>query len=224
MKQINKQINCSENKENKKNKGSATIVVILMFTITFIFAIATTYASISQNKKSTEVANWNKEYYELDAEATKARYEMKKALLKAEKKTMEYMYNKEYLKVDSTYLPNYAQVKIYNYYNTDVEQKVKIEKILKRLYFFYANAYLEEVINEVPEIRLSTKEDNISLFDIETKCTFRNTSTMTLELTEKVNDIGYDFVINNAGDITYTKSRNQYLTTTTYFVSKPLLE
>ncbi len=210
--------------KTKKHRGSATIVIIIMFSITLLFALSTTYLTVGQNKKSSSVAKWNKEYYELDSKGVYAEFKIKEALIEAEQKTLTYMYNKEYLKDDSTMVPKYVQVKITGYYQTDLPKEQKLETIVERLYLFYANAYLEDAVNDVPEMTLINKQDGVLIYDIQINCTFKNSSNKTLEMTQVVNDFCYDIDVNSSGTVTYTKNRNKYTTTTEYFISQPLME
>ncbi len=210
--------------KNRKYRGSATVVVIILFSITLLFALSTTYITVGQNKKSSNIAQWNKEYYELDSKGVYAQYKIEEAISKAEQKTITYMYNKEYLKEDSTMLPKYAQVKVTAYYETNTEKQQKLQQIANKLYFFYVNAYLEDLINDVPEINLLNKQDGVLIYDIEINCTFKNANNKILELTEFVNDFCYDIEVKDDGAITYTKNRNKYTRTTEYFISQPLME
>ncbi len=208
----------------KKRKGSATVVIIIMFSITLLFALSTTYLTVGQNKKSSSVAEWNKEYYELDSRGVYAEYKITEAIIKAEQKTITYMYNKEYLKEDSTMLPKYAQTKVTAYYETDTSKQLRLETIANRLYFFYVNAYLEDAVNEVPEMTLINKQDGVLIYDIEINCAFKNANNKTLEMTDVVNKFCYDIEVSDNGTVTYTKNRNKYTTTTSYFISQPLME
>ncbi len=210
--------------KNRKFKGSATVVVIILFSITLLFALSTTYITVGQNKKSSNIAEWNKEYYELDSKAVHAQYVIEEAISKAEQKTIIYMYNKEYLKEDSTMLPKYAQVKVTGYYDTNTPKQQKLQTIANKLYFFYVNAYLEDSINVVPEMTLLNKQDGVLIYDIEINCTFKNENKKILELTELVNDFCYDVEVSGDGTVTYTKNRNKYTKTTEYFISQPLME
>ncbi len=210
--------------KRRKLQGSATVVVIILFSITLLFALSTTYITVGQNKKSSSIAEWNKEYYELDSRGVYAKYKIEEALSKAEHKTITYMYNKEYLKEDSTMLPKYAQVKVTAYYDTSTSKQQKIETIANRLYFFYVNAFLEDAINEVPEMSIINKQDGVLIYDIEINCAFKNENNKTLEMTEIVNKFGYDVSVSNSGTVTYTKNRNKYTNTTEYFISQPLKE
>ncbi len=209
---------------NKKFKGSATIIVIVMFAITLILAMATTFIAIGQNNKSKKIAEWNSTYYTLDARAVNAEFKMKEALTIAEQKTMEYMYNKEYERANSSIVPQYFQTKINDYYNTDNSFENKIDNILQRVYFFYANAYLEDLQNEVPNILLILKQEDVLIYEIQARCTFKSEDNTTLEVVQDINKINYDFVVNANKDITYTKARNTYFTTSSYFISQPLKE
>lgn len=207
-----------------RRKGSATIIVIVMFSITLILAIATMYLTIGQNKNSQNIAKWNEDFYNLDKQAVTAKFEIMEALVEAEKKTIEYMYNREYEKEYSDFLPAYIQNQLYTYYNTNNNIDVKMYTILNRLYLFYAGAYLEEVVNHVSNILLIINEDDGLVYDIEVRCTFTNEDKVTLELTEKVSNINYDIEINGNNEFSYIKNRNDYAKTTSYFISQPLKE
>ncbi len=217
-------IKINKSGELKKRKGSATVVIVIMFSITLLFALATTYLTVGQNKKSSSIATWNKEYYELDSRGIYASYKIDEAISKAEQKTINYMYNKEYLKADSTMLPKYAQVKITGYYDTDLSKQQKLETIADRLYLFYVNAYLEDTVNDVPEMTLINKQDGVLIYGMEIKCTFKNQNNKILEMTEVVNKFCYDIEVSSSGTVTYTKNRNKYTTTKEYFISQPLME
>ncbi len=208
----------------RKFRGSATVVVIIMFSITLLFALATTYLTVGQNQKSSNIAEWNKEYYELDSRGVYATYRINQALSEAEQKTMTYMYNKEYLKADSTMLPKYAQTKIAAYYETEGTKQQQLTEISNKLYLFYANAYLEDAINDIPEMTLINKQDGVIIYEIEINCTFKNDNNKTLEMTKFVNNFCYDINVEGNGTVTYTKNRNKYTKTTEYFISQPLLE
>ncbi len=211
-------------REDKKLKGSATIVVIVMFSITLILAIATAFVAMGQNNKSKKIAEWNSMYYALDEQAVRAEFKMKEALTNAEQRTLEYMYNKEYERESSSILPQYFQTKINDYYKTDNTFEDKIGTILQRIYFFYANAYLEDLENEVSNILLIKKEENMLIFGIQARFTFKSEDNTTLEVVQDINKINYDFDVNTNKDITYTKVRNTYFTTSGYFISQPLKE
>ncbi len=211
-------------REDKKLKGSATIVVIVMFSITLILAMATAFVAVGQNNKSKKIADWNNMYYALDEKAVMAEFKMKEALTLAEQKTMEYMYNKEYEKENTSVLPQYFQTKINDYYNTENTYVDKIGTIMQRVHFFYVNAYLEDLENEVSNIILIKKQDDFLIFDIQARLTFKSEDNTTLEVVQDINKINYDFVVNDNKDITYTKVRNTYYTTTGYFISQPLKE
>ncbi len=211
-------------RDNKKLRGSATIVVIVMFSITLILAMATAFVAVGQNNKSKKIADWNSMYYALDEQAVRAEFKMKEALTLAEQKTMEYMYNKVYEKENSSILPQYFQTKINDYYNTENTFEEKIATILQRVYFFYANAYLEDLENEVPNIILIKKQEDFLIFEIQARCTFKGADNTTLEVVQDINKINYDLVVDENNDITYTKARNSYFTTSGYFISQPLKE
>ncbi len=207
-----------------KNKGSATIIILVMFSIALIFAMATLHIVLNDNTKTVSVGDWNDTYYKLDAKAVESQFLIQEALSKAEQKTIQYMYNKEYLKSESTYLPTYAQAKVVDFYKISSPEKTKIDTIMNRIYLFYANAFLEDLINQVPELLILKTNEEALVFDITVKCIFKADDDFTLEFTQVVNPISYDFTLNGNGDITYTKTNGTRVTTTSYFTSQPLLE
>lgn len=210
---------------NKKNRGAASIIVVVMVSITLVFALVTTFISLEENKKVNNIAKWNEDFYTLDKEAVYAEYKIIEALMNAEKKTMTYMVNKEYENANSTVLPIYAQNEIESYYNNNSELSLeeKLNVIMDKLYLFYANAYLVEVVNYVPEIVVTKDNDSTIIDGLTIKCVFETDENENLKFEQTVNDFGYNVEVND-DSITYTKLKNQYVTTENYYISQPLKE
>lgn len=210
---------------NKKNRGAASIIIVVMVSITLVFALVTTFISLEENKKVNNIAKWNEDFYTLDKEAVYAEYKIIEALMNAERKTMTYMVNKEYENANSTVLPIYAQNEIESYYNNNSELSLeeKLNVIMDKLYLFYANAYLVEVVNYVPEIVVTKDNDSTIIDGLTIKCVFETDENENLKFEQTVNDFGYNVEVND-DSITYTKLKNQYVTTENYYISQPLKE
>lgn len=209
--------------EKGKNKGSATIIVLVMFTIVLIFAISALNKVLNESGNSEVIAEWNEVYYLLDSKGTTAEYLIKDALLNAEVKTMSYMEEKEYTKDESTLLPIYAQSDVVNYYLEDKDEVEKLNNVMDSVYLFYANAYLQDLVNQVPELVITKNNDDVLIFDMSIECEFTTESGKTLEFTQEINPINYDITIDDDKNITYTKIDGDYVTTTNFYISQPPL-
>ena len=100
--------------KNPINKnGASSVLVILMMVVLTLFGLSALTASMATVRLTEKSGVWTTEFYALEAQAETFVAQVDKVLYEAEKEAVEYIVDKEYLKENSTVLPDDLQKLVY---------------------------------------------------------------------------------------------------------------
>lgn len=143
----------------KDETGASSIFVLLTGVVLLLIASVCVVSVRSNSILNQTVYDWNENYYNLDSKGTLAVFKIENALIKAENQALDYMYSKNYLSEEIDGISYAIQDRI-RYDWIETSDKLEAEQnSFDYIYMYYANAYIEQLINDIPELEILKMTD-----------------------------------------------------------------
>ncbi len=139
---------------NNKHQGNVNILVIVIMSMVLFFGLYL-YQRIDDSKNLSNISyNWFEEKNQLNNDTIQGLYLVENALYEAEEKAFNYIYNEDYLKAESSTMPLIIHQLIQNEFFANENSLKAYDDMMKNLYYFYANARLESLVNDIPTLKV----------------------------------------------------------------------
>ncbi|MDF2533608.1 MAG: uncharacterized protein K0Q65_3189, partial [Clostridia bacterium] len=136
----------------KSNKGSASVLVILIMLTLIVFGVLAMMSSFSDLKLSQKSGDWIKNYYSLDGKGDALVQKIDECLIYAEAEANLYIKNKSYENVLSDQIPKDLQKEIRTGWIQCQEEyeseKEYLNNVYTKLYFYLAAERLEAAVSK----------------------------------------------------------------------------
>ncbi len=196
-----------------KNKGNVSILIIVIISMVLFFGLFL-YSKISTTEKISEISyGWFEQKNKINNESVEAIYLIENALFEAEEKALNYIYNQDYLKEDVSSMPLIIHQVIKEEFLTTENKLLAYENLLHNLYYFYANARLESLVNYVPSLKVYQLNDGAFVKSISLNMIFYGEDANNfLNVDINVDNPTYSVELDENGTVTFIKDfdKKQY--------------
>jgi hypothetical protein len=137
------------------DKGSSSVLVILIMLTLVVFGLLALMSTYSGLKLSRKNAEWTKEYYALDARAEAQLAKIDSCLFEAEEASQAYISSKAYEKQESSLMKSDCQKEIHQGWQSAVDGNKEnefIKSLHTKLYYTFAVEKLKAAANEEYEV------------------------------------------------------------------------
>lgn len=146
-------------KKPMNKKGASSVLVILMMVVLTLFGLSALTASLATVRLTEKAGVWTEEFYLLEAQAEAIVAQLDGILYDAETRAVDYMEEKEFLKINGTVLPDDLQKLVYlnmTEYLPKAARSTYLERVMEAVYLLHAVTYIE---TRLPDANLEYLSD-----------------------------------------------------------------